>query len=426
VVTLQIIISKRINSIKVSIQVMATEQLFVNVVIILVAARLLGEIFQRVGLPSLVGELLAGIIIGPSILSLVRPDESLTVLSDLAVFFLMFLAGLEMDPREIRKAGLPACILSVIAFSIPLVSGYGVSLILGLSTIQSLFMGLLLSITAVPVSAIVLMEFGILKTKLGTTVITAAVINDILSLIVLSVIFQLNQPGAMGVIDINKIFDSLIKIGAFIGGIFVVDLVFRKSSHWLPTRVAPFFQKLQTKEAAFGILLISTIVVSLIAQSVIGLHFIIGTFFSGLIVYKEIIRKQNFERVYGIISAITFGFFAPIFFAIIGINIQIELISTSLPLFVLLVGVAVFSKVSAGYVGSRILRFSKDESITIGYLMNGRGMVELVIASIGFSSGIIDLKLFSIAVVIGFITTIMAPLLSRPYVIKIKSKLLLK
>jgi len=405
---------------------MATEQLFVNVVIILVAARLLGEIFQRVGLPSLVGELLAGIIIGPSILSLVRPDESLTVLSDLAVFFLMFLAGLEMDPREIRKAGLRACILSVIAFSIPLVSGYGVSLILGLSTIQSLFMGLLLSITAVPVSAIVLMEFGILKTKLGTTVITAAVINDILSLIVLSVIFQLNQPGAMGVIDINKIFDSLIKIGAFIGGIFVVDLVFRKSSHWLPTRVAPFFQKLQTKEAAFGILLISTIIVSLIAQSVIGLHFIIGTFFSGLIVYKEIIRKQNFERVYGIISAITFGFFAPIFFAIIGINIQIELISTSLPFFVLLVGVAVFSKVSAGYVGSRILRFSKDESITIGYLMNGRGMVELVIASIGFSSGIIDLKLFSIAVVIGFITTIMAPLLSRPYVIKIKSKLLLK
>ena len=119
---------------------MATEQLFVNVVIILVAARLLGEIFQRVGLPSLVGELLAGIIIGPSILSLVRPDESLTVLSDLAVFFLMFLAGLEMDPREIRRAGLPACILSVIAFSVPLVSGYGVSLVLGLSTIQSLFM----------------------------------------------------------------------------------------------------------------------------------------------------------------------------------------------------------------------------------------------------------------------------------------------
>lgn len=119
-------------------------------------------------------------------------------------------------------------------------------------------------------------------------------------------------------------------------------------------------------------------------------------------------------------------FFAPIFFAIIGINIQIELITTSLPIFAVLISVAIFSKVGAGYVGSRILRFSKYESITIGYLMNGRGMVELVIASIGFSSGIIDLKLFSIAVVIGFITTIMAPLLSRPYVTKIKSGLIMK
>jgi Kef-type K+ transport system membrane component KefB len=84
---------------------LATEQLFVNVVIILVAARLLGELFQRFNLPSLVGELLAGVVIGPSVLSLVKPTDSLTVLSDLGVFFLMFLAGLEMDPREIRKAG---------------------------------------------------------------------------------------------------------------------------------------------------------------------------------------------------------------------------------------------------------------------------------------------------------------------------------
>jgi len=106
---------------------LATEQLFVNVVIILVAARLLGEVFQRFNLPSLVGELLAGIIIGPSVLSLVRPNESLTVLSDLGVFFLMFLAGLEMDPREIRKAGIRAGILSCIAFSLPFISGFAAS-----------------------------------------------------------------------------------------------------------------------------------------------------------------------------------------------------------------------------------------------------------------------------------------------------------
>lgn len=403
---------------------MATEQLFVNVVIILVAARLLGEVFQRFNLPSLVGELLAGIIIGPSVLSLVKPNESLTVLSDLGVFFLMFLAGLEMDPREIRKAGIRAGILSCIAFSLPFISGFAASQLAGLNMIESLFMGLLLSITAVPVTAIVLMEFGIIKTKLGSTIITAAVINDILSLIILSVILQLSESGGTGTIDINQVLDSLIKIATFIGGIFLVDILLRKTSHWLPSRMSPLFARLQTKEAAFGILLISTILLSLTAQELIGLHFIIGTFFSGLIVYKEIIRKQNFERVYGIISAITFGFFAPIFFAIVGINVQIDLIVKVIPLFLLLTAVAILSKVGASYLGSRLARFSKDESFAIAFLMNGRGMVELVIATIGFGLGLIDITLFSIAVLIGFITTIMAPVFSRRYVTKIKSKTL--
>ena len=403
---------------------MATEQLFVNVVIILVAARLLGEVFQRFNLPSLVGEHLAGIIIGPSVLSLVRPNESLTVLSDLGVFFLMFLAGLEMDPREIRKAGIRAGILSCVAFSLPFISGFAASQLAGLNMIESLFMGLLLSITAVPVTAIVLMEFGIIKTKLGSTIITAAVINDILSLIILSVILQLSESGGTGTIDINQVLDSLIKIATFIGGIFLVDILLRKTSHWLPSRMSPLFARLQTKEAAFGILLISTILLSLTAQELIGLHFIIGTFFSGLIVYKEIIRKQNFERVYGIISAITFGFFAPIFFAIVGINVQIDLIVKVIPLFLLLTAVAILSKVGASYLGSRLARFSKDESFAIAFLMNGRGMVELVIATIGFGLGLIDITLFSIAVLIGFITTIMAPVFSRPYVTKIKSKTL--
>jgi Kef-type K+ transport system membrane component KefB len=406
---------------------MAAEHLFVSVIIILVAARLLGELFQRIKQPTLVGELLAGMIVGPSILGIVKPDESLTVLSDLAVFFLMFLAGLEMNPREIRRAGKSAAVLSIIAFSLPLLAGtYAASSLFGLTTVQSLFMGLLLSITAVPVSAIVLMEFGILKSRIGNTVITAAVINDIFSLIVLSIIFQITQTSGVGgggggsgtgQINLEDLLASGIRIAAFIGGIFLVDILFRKTSHWLPDRIAPYFEKLQTKEAAFGILLITTISISLLAQD-IGLHFIIGTFFSGLIVYKEIIGKQNFDRVYDIISAITFGFFAPIFFAIIGIEMNAQSIVSSIPLFLVLLAVAILTKVGGGFVGSRLVRFSKDESLAIGFLMNGRGMVELVIASIGFATGIIDLKLFSIAVAIGFITTIMAPIMSRPYIDK--------
>src|ERR1044071_2959647 len=401
---------------------MATEQLFISVVIILVAARLLGEFFQRLKMPPLVGELAAGIIIGPYVLKLITPNDSLTVLSDLGVFFLMLLAGLQMDPREIRKAGLHAAVLSVIAFSIPFVSGFTVAYFFGLPMIQSLFVALLLSITAVPVTTIVLMQLGILETKLGNTVITAAVINDIFSLVVLSIVLQLNETGGTPVNIAEQLTNSIIKISLFIGGIFLVDILFRKTNVWLQRRGAYFFDKLHTKEAAFGILLISTILVSVIAQEVIGLHFIIGTFFSGLIVYKEIIRRENFERVYGIISAISFGFFAPIFFAVIGININMDSIAYNLPFFIVLAIVAVVTKVFGGYIGSRLIKFSKNESLAIAFLMNGRGMVELVIASIGFTSGIIDSTIFSITVTIGWATTIMAPILSRPYVMKIKSQ----
>jgi Kef-type K+ transport system membrane component KefB len=401
---------------------MATEQLFISVVIILVATRLLGEFSQRLRLPPLVGELAAGIIIGPYVLKLVTPDESLNVISDLGVFFLMLLAGLQMDPREIKKAGLRGGILSVIAFSLPYVSGFAIATLFGLGLIQSMFVGLLLSITAVPVTVIVLMQFGILESKLGNTVITAAVINDIFSLVVLSIVLQLQAASGAPVNIMETTINSAIKISLFIGGIFLVDILFRKANVWLQRRGAYFFEKLQTPEAAFGILLMSTILVSVIAQVVIGLHFIIGTFFSGLIVYKEIIRKENFERVYGIISAITFGFFAPIFFAVIGININMDSIVNNLPFFIVLAIVAVLSKVGGGYIGSRLIKFSKEESLAIAFLMNGRGMVELVIASIGFSSGIIDSTIFSITVTIGWITTIMAPILSKPYVMKIKSQ----
>ena len=399
----------------------ATEQLFVSIIIILVAARILGEIFQRIGQPPLIGELLAGLVIGPSIFGLVLPSTDLHVLSNLAIFFLMFLAGLEMDPREIRRAGGSAIVISIIAFFIPLLSGTGTSLLFGLTIVQSLFMGLLLSITAVPVSAIVLMQFGILNSKLGNTVVTAAVVNDIMSLIMLSIILQLAADGGRGQLNVGNIVVSGINIAVFLGGIFLLDMLLRKIAGGLRRKVEPYFRKLQTKEAAFGVLLITAIAISLIAQD-IGLHFVIGTFFSGLVIYKGRIGRENFTKVYGTISAITFGFFAPIFFALIGIEFDVQSLINAIPLFFALLGVAIATKVAAGYVGAKMVGFSPEVSLAIGFLMNGRGMVELVIASIGFGVGIIDTTLFSIAVAIGLVTTILAPLTSRPIISKAKSK----
>lgn len=400
---------------------MVTEDLFFSIVIILVSARILGEIAQRFHQPALVGEILAGIILGPSLLLIVVPNEDLVVLSELAVFFLMFLAGLEMHPEEIKRAGKSAIIISSIAFVLPLIGGVGISLLFQLDTIQAMFMGLLLSITAVPVSAIILMELGIIRTRLGNAVMTSAVINDIFSLVILSIILQLNNIDNLGQMNYTATGFSVINIGSFVGGIFMIDLLFRKTSHWLPKRMAPLFSKMKTKEAAFGMLLITTITISLIAQQA-GLHFIIGTFFSGLIVYKQIIGKKNFDRVYGIVSAISFGFFAPIFFALIGIQFSAQSLLSAIPIFLSLLAVAIIGKVGGGSLGARLAKFNKEQCLSIGFLMNGRGMVELVIASIGFSAGILDTKLFSVAVAIGVITTIMAPVLSRSFIERSKIK----
>ncbi|HEX2614207.1 MAG TPA: cation:proton antiporter, partial [Nitrososphaera sp.] len=137
---------------------------------------------------------------------------------------------------------------------------------------------------------------------------------------------------------------------------------------------------------------------------------------------KEMIGRQNFNRVYGIISAITFGFFAPIFFALIGIEFNVQSLVSAIPLFLALLGVAIAAKIVAGYAGAKIVGFNSEISLAIGFLMNGRGMVELVIASIGFAAGVIDLTLFSIAVAIGLVTSIIAPITSRPLVSSAKSK----
>ncbi|MGQ0638407.1 MAG: cation:proton antiporter [Nitrososphaerota archaeon] len=377
----------------------------------LVSAKILGELFQRLKQPALVGELLAGIIIGPSLFNIVQTSDSLKVLTNLAVFFLMFLAGLELHPQEIRKAGKGAAIVSIAAFVIPFVSGAWISDYLGFSNITSLFVGLTLAITAVPVNAIVLMEFGMLKSKIGTTVLTAGVINDILSLIVLGIIIQISESGSQE-FDIGATGVSVFVIVIFLAVIGLLSYIFGQASHTIRERISPQFQKLRGREAAFGIMFIVAIGMALVAEYV-GLHFVIGAFFAGLIIYRELVGHENFERVRTVFSAITFGLFAPIFFTFIGLEINAPSIAGSIPLFSIILAVAIIGKIVGGLLGAKIAGFSLSEGKTISYLMNSRGMVELVIATVGLELGILDLTLFSVVVLVGFITTIMSPIMAR-------------
>ena len=334
--------------------------ILLNIIVILASARILGQVFRRMKQPALVGEILAGMILGPTLFGIIHTDESLNILGSVAVFFLMIVAGLEMDLREIKKASKSAVIISLIAFTVPFLTGSQVASLFGLSTVESIFMGLLLSITALPVSAIVLMEFGILKSKIGNTVMTAAVINDIIALAILVIIVPLSVNGDSH-LDVTKIGVSAIKVGAFI-----------------------------------------------------------SVFFASLIFGKKLFPKKESNRAYSIVSGLTFGFFAPLFFGFIGIEFNVKSLLDFIPLFVALLAVAITTKIGGGFIGAKISKFSNNDSLAIGTMMNGRGMMELAIAAIGLTAGILNTTLFSIAVAIGFVTTILAPLLARPFIIKAK------
>jgi len=385
-------------------------EFFLAVFLMLLVARAFGEGLHRVKQPALVGELLAGVLIGPSILNVVQPNADLALVANIALFFIMFLTGLRLHPKDILEAGRRAMVVSILAFAIPFAAGAWVSSLFGLGLIPSLVVGLTLAITAVPVNSIILMEFGMLKTKLGATVITAGVINDILSLVVLGVILQLPADGVSG-ISYLAVGSSVAKVAVFVGGILFVDRLLRMHPRWAKTQLARLGLALATKESSFGVMLTFSIGVSLLAEWA-GLHFIVGTFFAGLLL-NELMGDDLLGRDTNVLSGITFGFFAPLLFAFIGIEFEAEALTNVLVLAGVLLGVAVAGKVAGGYAGARLAGFTRPESGLIASLLNSRGMVELVIATIAYQSGLIDLALFSVVVGIGVMTTIMSPITSR-------------
>ena len=399
---------------------MSIEQLFLSIVILLAGARILGEIFRRLKQPAMIGELLAGIILGPTLFGVVRSNDSLEMLSNIAIFFVLLFIGLEMDIRQIKRAGKSATAISLVSLTLPFLAGYEISIAFGQNMAQSLFMGLLLSVTSVPVSAMILVELGILKSKIGTTVLSAAIVDDIISLVILAVILQLSKSGVTGIhINMNTIGVSAIEITVFLAAIAFLAYIVHKINIWFPQRLEWFFVKAKTREAIFGILIIVAITISLFAQYA-GLHFIIGTFFAGLIFSEKILGKREADHAYGIVSGITFGFFAPLYFAIIGMKFSGASLTYSIPYLVILIGAAMITKTIRGYFGARIFKYDSTESLAIASLLNGRGTVGLAITGVALSSGILDIRLYSVAVSICFITTMLTPVLAKPFLRRVQ------
>jgi len=388
---------------------------FANLLILLVLARLFGEIMERFKQPAMIGEILAGVLLGPTLLNFIHRTEELKVISELGVFLLVIIAGLEIHLDEIIKSMKGRnIIISIAAFFIPLISGYLVGNYFGQDVMSTIFIGLCVAITALPVSIRILMDLGKLNSSVGQKIISVAIFDDVIALTILGILLDLK--------DVEPTFANISQATVFtvlklIIFLIVIALTYKliqklaQKENFIENQLNLILTYLKGKESLFAVFFVFILIFATITES-IGLHFIIGAFFASMLISKELVGKKHLETFHNTTNSMAMGFLAPIFFAGIGLEFQFSSIQ-NYPLLFAIIAVSFLSKIIGGYIGGRFARLNHKVSLALGIGLNARGIMELVIANIAYKAGIINTEIFSMLVIMGLITTLSTPFLLK-------------
>ncbi|RKX91317.1 MAG: hypothetical protein DRP59_08110 [Spirochaetes bacterium] len=394
---------------------------FVYTFLLLGAATYMGHLMVRLKQPEILGEILGGILVGPVallLLSLIFANEKpeivryfsheeasplLQSIIDYAAVFIMLGAGLEIDRKDLIKAGKASILTAIFGVIVPFSMGFYVGkVLLDLPLLASLYIATALSITAVALSVATLIQLGKLNTKPGITIIGAAVVDDILGIIILSVLTSLKNGGDLeSSYLLLKFLKALVFIGVSItAGPWIGRFVFRNS------------ENISSNER-LSLVLIWVFVFSMAAH-IVNLHLMIGAFLGGLTA-REYLRSTEVENI----EQWIWGFFAPLFFAWTGFSVTLS--GSSLGLSLLYIVLAAFAgKIIGGSIGAILGGIRPKHSIIVGIGMNGRAAVELVIANIALMEGIISREIYSSIVFMAIITAVSTPLLLNLSIKKLK------
>ena len=395
------------------------------ILVLLVATRVFGELAERVRLPAIVGELVAGVALGSlllrsydslSFLSAACQSETYLSLVSLGMFFVMLLAGIRMEPLEFARASKSAVVIAFGGMIVPVGAGIALGLAVlpesPIKLMQSLFLGTALAITAVPVAIRIFTDLGQLDSAVGKTVIAAALWDDLLSLFLLALMLSALDESTNGSFQSVNALWLLGKAILFFAvtipvGLFVFPLVGKYLNH------------LHFPEVDFSMLLIAALAYAVFAE-MMGLHFILGAFMAGMFFHPKIVDAKVYKRVEQQMSGITSGFLGPIFFVSVGLHLDFSAIS-EVPVFVvMLILIAFLSKLIGAGLPAYWIGLSKRESMTVGIGMSGRGAVELIVAGIALEAGLflqpqptppIVSSLFSAIVMMALVTTIATPII---------------
>lgn len=390
--------------------------------VLLLVTKTGADIAVRVGQPALVGELMGGIVVGLVIsmvpgdhaeIAEITGDRAFESLLDLAVFFLMLVAGLEMRVKDLTSSGGTSAPIAIAGMVIPFGLGFALGWYWlpesGLRFAQALFLGVAMAITAVPVAVKVLMDLGKLQTRIGRIVVAAAVIDDILSLILLAVLTSvLSAEDSLTVMSLGMI---VLKVGVFF-------LIAMGAGRLLLPWAGKLIGKVAVQHAEFSLVIAFGLLLAVSAE-LLDMHFMIGAFAAGVLFTRNIAGKDIYERVRVQIEAVTLGFLAPIFFASIGLHLDPGAV-TEIPLFVIaLILIATAGKFVGAGATARLVGLDTRDSVAVGAAMNARGAVEIIIADIALRAGLFDADvpaihyMFSAVVIMAIVTTLLSPMLLR-------------
>lgn len=378
-----------------------------DLALILLSTKLLGIITKKFKMPQVVGALLAGLIFGPAMLNILKETNFIIQLSELGVILLMFSAGLDTDLKELKKTGKASFIIALFGVLIPLIGGFLVAYLFndldimkGATTnvlLQNIFIGVILTATSVSITVEALKEMGKLNTHAGTAILGAAIIDDILGIIALTII------SSMADTSINVGF-VLLKIVAYFIFVIVIGII----SH----KVFDIWMKHENRDRRRFITasLVFCLLLAYVSEEVFGVADITGAFIAGLIL-SNVERKTYVASRLDILS---YSLLSQVFFASIGLKVVLPNMSTGIVMFaIVLTVVAILTKIIGAGIGAKMCHFSNEECIQIGTGMVSRGEVALIVASKGAALGVLSSVLLGPIVIVVVVTTIISPILLK-------------
>jgi Kef-type K+ transport system membrane component KefB len=380
--------------------------LLAEIAIVLIVAKLAGELASRWDQPPVLGQLIAGLLLGAGLSLIDNPafrasGSDLDALASLGVVVLMFLAGLETDWDQLRATGRAAFVSASFGVAVPLAGGYGLGVLFGLPPLEALFVGVILTATSVSITAQTLMEMGSLQTVEGATVLGAAVIDDVIGLIVFSLVVALtaSSGGSTGEAP------NLVLLGVYLLVFFVASATVIP---WLIEHGLRYAERMRGAEAMLALALAIGLLYGVAAERA-GLAAITGAYLAGLLIN----RHNTYPDITDRMKVLAYGFFVPIFLVKTGMNAQLDALGPALGFVVLTTAMAVLAKIVGCGLGARLCGLTNSQSLIVGVGMISRGEVALVVATLALQSGAISQAVFGATVVIVVATTVVTPPLLR-------------